>query len=1078
MNAIIRWITTHPVAANLAMLFVVVFGLASAASITQKVFPDFTLDVVVVSVVYPGASPAEIEQSIVRPIEEQLSAIDGIDEMTSSAVEGMGTVRLSLLLGEDVATTLDEVKGEIDRVTTFPEDAEAPTVVQASQPERVLELTLHGPADPAVLKAEAERLEDALVRLDGVSFVELGNVLADEVSIEVDRDALAAHGLSVGALAERIGASSLELPAGSLETDTLSIPLRTLGRNYTRADFAGIVIATDERGGKLRLGDVARVVDGFEDVDFAATFDGEPTVSVNVYRVGSEQVLDLVETTKAYLTDTFEPSLPEGLDVTIWQNDAQELQNRLDLLGRNAIIGLTLVMLCLTLFLDFRLAAWAAAGIGIAFVATFIVMGAFGMTINMISLFGFILAIGIVVDNAIVIGENVYKNAEAGLPPEEAAVVGTQRMAVPVIFSALTTVVAFSPLLQLPGLLGKFLGDIPKIVIIVLLLSLLQSLLILPRNLASVDFASTKRRNVVLRALARVRERFDAVLGRFTQGPLHRLLTFSTNRWPLPLAGVLAMMILTIGLVVHGYVKFSFFPAIEGSLVTADIEMADGTAFTRTEDVAERVGRAAIVAGERIEAAFPDLPGPAVEGVNVVIGQGAMTTGPDGGPGQRGGTRANVVVRLMDAELRSFPTGDYERLWREEVGDLPGVRRLNLTASLVGAGDPIALELSLPDGRDIRPVVDDLRAELERLPGVFDLRDDASAGRLEYTFSLRDEARVYGVSVADLATQVRGAFFGLEATRVQRGDDDVRVFVRLPDTDRAGLSDLLDTRIVTPDGHRVPLGTLARIEEGRSANAILRRDGRTITTVGGDVDASVTTAQEVNTFVRETIVPTLSDAHPELLVEFGGEQRTQGNAGAALGQAFAGALLVIFALLALIFRSWVQPVVVMAAIPLGLIGAVAGHVIVGIPLGLLSIIGIIGLSGVVINNSLVMVDLYNEYLDAGHGTRAAVIEGTKDRFRPILLTSITTFLGVYPLILETSLQAQFLVPLAVSIGYGVLFGTVIIVLAVPALFIAQAKLFRSYVADADAARPMLDASDRRRAGGDDDALAGGTPVTD
>ena len=416
MNAIIRWITTHPVAANLAMLFVVVFGLASAASITQKVFPDFTLDVVVVSVVYPGASPAEIEQSIVRPIEEQLSAIDGIDEMTSSAVEGMGTVRLSLLLGEDVATTLDEVKGEIDRVTTFPEDAEAPTVVQASQPERVLELTLHGPADPAVLKAEAERLEDALVRLDGVSFVELGNVLADEVSIEVDRDALAAHGLSVGALAERIGASSLELPAGSLETDTLSIPLRTLGRNYTRADFAGIVIATDERGGKLRLGDVARVVDGFEDVDFAATFDGEPTVSVNVYRVGSEQVLDLVETTKAYLTDTFEPSLPEGLDVTIWQNDAQELQNRLDLLGRNAIIGLTLVMLCLTLFLDFRLAAWAAAGIGIAFVATFIVMGAFGMTINMISLFGFILAIGIVVDNAIVIGENVYKNAEDGPP--------------------------------------------------------------------------------------------------------------------------------------------------------------------------------------------------------------------------------------------------------------------------------------------------------------------------------------------------------------------------------------------------------------------------------------------------------------------------------------------------------------------------------------------------------------------------------------------------------------------------------------------------------------------------------------
>ena len=1063
MNGFVRWITTHPVAVNLTMIFIIVAGLASATSITQKTFPDVSLDVIEIGVVYSGASPAEIEQSVVRPIEEQLSGIEGVDEITGSALEGRGSVQLSLLLGEDVSSTLDEVKNEVDRITSFPEDAEAPTVIELSQPERVLELSLHGNASPHVLKTEAERLQDGISRLDGVSHVQLANVLDDQVTIEVNRSMLVTHGRTMQDIGAIVGANSVELPAGVLETDTLSAPLRTLGRKRVKADFEAIVIATDGRGGKVRLGDIATVIDAFEDVDFRPGFDGKPTASVNVYRVGTEQVLELVDVTRAYVREVFEPSLPEGINVTLWQNEAQELQNRLDLLIRNAFIGLILVILCLTLFLDFRLAAWAAAGIGIAFVATFIVMAFFGITINMISLFGFILAIGIVVDNAIVIGENVYSNAEKGLDSVEAAVTGTQRMAVPVIFSALTTVVAFTPLLQLPGLVGKFLGDIPRIVIIVLLLSLLQSLFLLPRNLASIDFSADHRPNVVLRVLARLRGSINAALRRFIDGPLHGMLTFSTNRWMVPLAAVIAMMILTIALVKHGYVKFSFFPAVEGSFVTADIEMADGTAFTRTEFVAEAVRLAAIDAGEAIARDAVGLSSAPIEGISVVVGQGASTSGPNGGVGRLGSTRATVVVRLLDAENRQFPTSDYERLWRERIGDQAGVRRLNLSSSIVNAGDAIALEISLPDGRDIRPVVDAVRTSLSRLPGVYDLRDDASVGRLEYTFELTDEARVYGVSVADLALQFRHAFFGYEATRVQRGGDDVRVVVRLPDAERARLSDLADTRIRTASGELVALGTLAHVAEGSGPTAILRRNGRTITTVGGDVDNSISTAQEVNTHIKDVILPELAIEYPDLIVEFGGEQRTQGNAGAALGKAFALALFVIFALLALIFRSYVQPIIVMAAIPLGLIGAVAGHLLLGIPLGLLSIIGIIGLSGVVINNSLVMVDLFNEYLARGYGTRYAVREGTKDRFRPILLTSVTTFLGVFPLIMETSLQAQFLIPLAVSIGYGVLFGTLIIVLSVPALFIALAKLFGTYIADAEADRSMLPDEDRRNA---------------
>ena len=1051
MNGAIRWITEHPLAANLLMIFVLVAGLASATSITQKTFPDFTLEVVDVTVVYPGASPAEIEQSVVRPIEDQLGSIDGVDEVSATAREGVGSVSLSLALGEDVATKLDEIRTEIDRIDTFPEDAEAPLVVQQAQRERALEIVLHGDASERTLKAEVERLEDELVRLPGVSFVQVGNVRSDEIAVEIERDALAAYGLTLEEVARTVGANSLELPGGALDTATLDVPLRTVGRNYTAREFAAIVLRTDLDGRAVRLRDVARIDDGFEDVDRIATLDGERAASLSVFRVGSEQVLELVDAVRTHLDTEFEPSLPVGLDVTIWQNDAKDLQGRKDLLFKNAAIGLALVMLCLTLFLDFRLAAWAAAGIGVSFVASFIVMGPLGISINMISLFGFILAIGIVVDNAIVIGENVFAEAERGRPAQEAAVVGAQRMAVPVIFSALTTIVAFTPLLQLPGLLGKFLGDIPRIVIIVLALSLLQSLLILPRNLASVDFEGRKRPNVVLRVLARVRGLIDAGLRRFTRGPLEAGLRFATLRWAVPLAAAVALMVLSVGLLKHGHVKFSFFPSIEGSYVTVDVEMADGTAFERTVAVAERVGEAAARAGAAVEAELPPggLPGPLVEGVQAVVGQGALTTGPNGGPGTVGGTFAHVVVRLLDAELRSFPTSDFEAAWRDEIGALAGVKRLSLSSNVVNAGDPIALELSVPDGQDIRPVLDGVHAMLETLPGVRELTDDASSGRLEYVLALRPAARVYGLDLASLAAQVRGGFFGVEAARVQRGGDDVEIVVRLPAEDGDSVEDLLDLRVRTAAGDLVPLRSVARIDESRGPNEILRRDGRTITTLTGDVDVATITASEANAWIRENLVPGLVERHPGLIVEFGGEQRTQGDAGAALGKAFAGAMLVIFALLALIFRSWVQPIVVMAAIPLGLIGAVAGHLIEGIPLGLLSIFGIIGLSGVVINNSLVMIDRYNEYLSKGHDTRSAVIEGTKERFRPILLTSVTTFLGIYPLIMETSLQAQFLVPLAVSIGYGVLFGTVIILGAVPALFVAQAKLFRTWVAADD-----------------------------
>ena len=1039
MNSIIKWMTEHPVASNLITIFVVVLGVMSAIQMPQKTFPDFTLDSVSVSVGYPGASPVEIQDSIVRPIEDQLSSIDGIDSITATISEGRGSVNVSFLRGEDIKAKLDEIKTEVDRINVFPVDADEPSVLQANNNSRVLEIALHGDATEAVLKEEAERLKDELVALDSISYVEIGSTRDYEISIEVSRDTLRAFGITMAEVARVIGQSSLELPGGSIKTNTVAIPIRTTGRNYTQSDFENIIIRTNPDGGRVYLRDIARVIDGFEDTDLSANFNGENAVSINIFRVGDEQVLTIVDDAITYLDTKFRPSLEDGIDTTIWQNEATNLQDRIDLLINNAAIGLVLVILCLALFLDIRLAFWSAVGIGVSFTATFAIMGALGMSINMISLFGFILAIGIVVDNAIVVSENIYTNSVKGMTALQAAVKGTQRIAVPVIFSALTTIVAFWPLTQLPGVLGKFLTDIPIVVMVVLSLSLVQALLILPRNLSNLDVSPNFRPNLVLRALNVVRAVVDGVLQWFIRVPLDAVLRFTTNGFAIliPMAASVALMIMTVGLLSFGYVKFNFFPSIDGDFVTASIEMNDGTTFEMTQQVAEDVRDAAQRAGALLQAKLPQSAPKVVVGVNMVVGQGVAAGGPSGGDAAGGATIANVVVQITDPTSRDWETTEFETAWRTEIGLVASVKSLTVSAELIGAGDAVAIEMSLPDGQNITPVVTELREGLRRIPGLFSIKDDNSAGRLEYRLALREEARLYGVNLSELANQTRAGFFGLEATSVQRGADNVAVVVRYPKDERNSLSDLLSTWITTPSGDQIPLGTVAKIEEGQAPAQILRRNGRQVTTLTADLDLAVATSSEVNALIEADILPALIAKYSDLIITSGGEQRQQSDAQAALGQALGIALFIIFALLALVFRSYVQPIVVMSAIPLGLIGAVTGHYIMGIPLTILSIFGIIGLAGVVINNSLVMVDVFNEHIKNGIAVREAVILGTKQRFRPILLTSLTTFLGVYPLIMETSLQAQFLIPLAVSIGYGVLFGTVIIVLTVPAIFMAQ-----------------------------------------
>ena len=1039
MNSIIKWMAEHPVAANLITVFVIAVGILSVTQMPQKTFPEFSLDAVSVSVSYPGASPLEIQDSIVRPIEDQLSGVDGIDSVTATISEGRGGVVVSFLRGENIAKKLDEIKTEIDRIRVFPDDADEPSVEQASNNSRVLEIALHGDASEAVLKEEAHRLKEELTSLPAISFVEIVNTRDYEVSIELSRDMLRAYGTTISEVAQIIGQSSLELPGGSIKTNTVAIPIRTTGRNYTQSDFENIIIRTSPDGGRVYLRDIARVVDGFEDTDLSTNFNGDPSVSINVFRVGDEQVLTIVEEAIDHLDLKFRPTLEDGIDVTVWQNEATNLQDRIDLLVNNAAIGLVLVVLCLALFLDIRLAFWSAFGIGISFTATFVIMSSLGMSINMISLFGFILAIGIVVDNAIVVSENIYTNSEKGVPAMQAAVKGTQRIAIPVVFSALTTIVAFWPLTQLPGVLGKFLTDIPIVVMVVLSLSLVQALIILPRNLSKLDVSPSYSPNLVFKALKLVRSFVDTGLQWFVRVPLDAVLRFTTKGFAIliPIAFAISLMMMTVGLLAFGYVKFNFFPSIDGDFVTASIEMNDGTTFDMTQKVAEDVRLAALKAGSMIQDGLPQSAPSVIVGMNVVVGRGIAAGGPGGGTAANGATIANVVVQITDPTQRSWESSEFEAVWRNAIGPVASVKTLSVSAELIGAGAAVAIEMSLPDGDDISPVVADLRENLRRIPGLFSLQDDNSAGRLEFRLALREEARLYGVTLADLANQTRAGFFGLEATSVQRGADNVSVIVKYPANERDSLSDLLSTWITTPSGDQIPLSTVAKIEEGQAPAQILRRDGRQVTTLTADLDTAISTSSEVKVLIETDLIPKLKAKYNNLILTSGGEQREQADAQAALSQALGIALFIIFALLALVFRSYIQPIVVMSAIPLGLIGAVSGHYIMGIPLTILSIFGIIGLAGVVINNSLVMVDVYNEHIANNMVVREAVILGTKQRFRPILLTSLTTFLGVYPLIMETSLQAQFLIPLAVSIGYGVLFGTVIIVLTVPASFMAQ-----------------------------------------
>jgi len=1033
MKRIVTWMAQNGVAANLLMVLLLVAGAASLLTIEQQVFPEFSLETVQVQVPYPGASPEEVEQGIILRIEERISAVEGVDEIRAVASEGLGVVVADLKLGIDEQLALDRVKSEVDRITTFPEDAEEPEVRLLSNRRRVLQVVVYGDASERALKETAYRIEDELTNRPNVTDVQVSGVRTYEISIEVSKAALRTYGLSLPQIAGVVRQSSLDLPAGTIETDSEEITVRTEGQNYTAEDYQNIVIRGTEAGATIRLGDIAEIEDDFADrSDLIARFNGQPAAFVDVFRAEGEQVLTVVESVQQYIDEDL--TLPDGAEVLVWRNEAESLNSRLNLLIENGIIGLILVILALTLFLNPRLAFWVATGIFISFIATFAAMRYFEITINQLSLFGFILAIGIVVDDAIVVGENVYAEREKGKTGLDASVTGTRRVMVPVIFAVLTTIVAFVPLLFVPGTTGKITKPIPQVVILVLLFSLIESLLILPHHLSKSKLGETET-NRVFRFMNKVQRKVDEQLKRFTHGPLDTFIRFCTRHYGVTLATGAAMLLIVFGLVRSGYIRFQFLPSIEGDFVTASLEMPVGTSAERTQEVAEYLRERGRVAADSIE---QTLPGDAPEFVrNVRTSVGLQPTA-DGGPEGIGvaliqPNTAEITFQLADASDRSTPASVFEQAWRDAAGGLPEARALTFSAEVVNLGSPINVELSAADPEALEEGVRLFKDELRQFGGVFDVQDDRGLGKQEIELTLKPFARTLGLTLNDLATQVRAAFFGAEALRVQRGREEVRVYVRLPDEERDQLADVNDYRIRTPDGGEVPLEQVAEVAFSTGPATITRDAGRRVVGVTADTDPAVVTGQQVITDLRSEVLPRLQREVNGLEYTFGGQQERQQESLNAIFRNIFLALFAIYALLAIPLRSYLQPIVIMSAIPFGFIGAALGHWMLGLPLGILSLYGIVGLSGVVVNDSLVMVDFINDERLQGKSMFESIVTGARNRFRPIMLTSLTTFLGVFPLIIEQSVQAQFLIPMAVSLGFGIVFATFVLMGMVPAL---------------------------------------------
>jgi len=1025
-KGIIAWFARNSVAANLLMIILLLAGLGAVLTIKKQAFPEIQLEQVNIRVPYLGAAPQEVESGVIDKIEESIRGVNGIKRIRSTAVEGLGTVVAEIASGYDIQEVMEEIKTQVNSISTLPEQTERPVVYRIRFQSNVLWLSLFGDATEQTLKELAKQIRDEIKKQPGVSKVDVVAARNYEVAVEIPEHRLREYGLTFEQVVSAIRGSSVDLPGGSIRSESGNILLRTKGQAYYQNDFDNIVLVKNADGTRLLLSDIATVTDGFIERARLATFNGQNSVSIRIDAVGEDDTLRIAETVKQYV-EKKRTELPPSVSLDYWGDSSYYLQGRLDLMTDNLLMGVLLVLIALTLFLEFRIAFWVMVGIPVCFLGALAMLPLpfFDVSINMISLFGFILVLGIVVDDAIIIGESAYSEIEKRGKSTDAVIAGAKKVAMPATFGVLTTIAAFVPMLMVGGAQSAIWGSIAWVVVLCLTFSIIESKLILPAHIANMDTKPWDPDKGGIYALGRfgsntlkkIRGAVSRGLNNFIEQRYRPLIEKCIEFRYVTMAAFFAMLILMFGVMSAGFVRWVFFPDVPNDFMQATVQMEEGAS-----------NEATVLAIKEIEAALMRVDQQLLsEGEDMVVKHRLVFLNSD--------TAGQIVVELDKSEGREVDSFEIGRRWREQIPEIPGLKAFKLSNSGFGGGADIALQLRGTNLDNLQKATAELKLALAAYEGVFDIEDNLLGGNDEIVLALKPEADLMGITLADLARQVRYGFYGAEAQRIQRNGEEIKVMVRYPREERRSIGDLENMRIRTANGGEVPFSQIATYTLQPSFSAINRVNGERAVTITAAADKARIEPGKVVAEVRRTVIKELEQKYPGVTGELDGASQDEMDAQRDLMKAAVFALFCIYALMAVPLKSYAQPLIIMSVIPFGLIGAVIGHMLLGLSMSIMSVFGLVALAGVVVNDSLIMVDFVNRARAEGVAIKQAVVQAGTQRFRAILLTSLTTFVGLAPIVLERSLQAKIVIPMAVSLAFGILFATVITLVLIPALYV-------------------------------------------
>jgi len=1017
----IAWFARNHVAANLLLASIVIAGLYTMLRVLPvEVFPSFELETVNVTVAYRAATPEDMETGVVNKIEEAISDLPDIEKLTSRSSEGSATVTAEVRSGADPQRLLNDIKSRVDALSTLPVDAERPVVERPLIKREVLSVVVAGDLDEKELNELARQVRDELVRLPNLTQADLEGVRPYEIAIEVSEHKLRQYGLTIDDVANAIQGQSIDLSAGRIRSPSGEILLRANAQAYYYGQFASIVIKRFDDGSELKLDELANIEDGFEEDPIFTRFNGQRAAVVNVYRVGVESAIQISDAVHQYLEDN-RFRYPPNVELGIWDDDATIIKARLNTLLTNAAQGALLVSILLGLFLRPVIAFWVVLGIPVTFMGALAVMPAFGVTINILSLFGFILVLGLVVDDAIVTGENIYSHYSRDPNGLAAAINGTKEVSTPVIFGILTTVVAFLPFVFIEGRLSILFEQVAFVVIPVLLFSLVESKLILPAHLKHIKQLKDYGNKPPL--LIRMQGACSNSLIWFVSHVYRPVVNACLNRRYLTWFTFVCIFFVSVSLLTQGWTRFVFFPRIQSETARATLYMKEGTPLFETQAVISRLEDQAV----RLQEKYIDpVSGESII-ENILATEG---TSRGGGSGQSHIGSVRFEITPPEHRSLSVDSSTLVREWRQSIGPIVGVDQLTFRAEIGRPGDPIDVQLVSQDLTSLEAVAEKIKQKLATYDGVFDISDNLSDGKQELKIELLPEAELLGFDLRQVTRQVREAFYGNEAQRIQRGRDDIRVMVRYPLNERGNLADLDELLVRTPEGEQARFGDIATAQWGRSPSTIYHVAQERAVNVIADIDKTSVNmtllSEDLSEYLDELLLQ-----YPRVQASLEGEAKEQRDSFVTMMWGGAIVLFGIYTLLAIPFASYSQPFIVMSVIPFAFIGAISGHWLMGIDLSMMSLMGLMALVGIVVNDSLVLVDFVNRKVKEGMPIEQAVRESGAARFRPVILSSLTTFLGLLPLLFETSTQAQFLIPMAISLGFGVLFATFITLILIP-----------------------------------------------